>query len=516
MPSTRRRPGPRRPPTTRLTVPAGASQCSASGCRTARSRRLTPPAFDRRHATRARRRPTSSTRRSSRARLTPTRPTSCARRSPACCGPSSSTTTTSTAGCRNGAPIRSTRAADPAPRNDRWHHMMNADVISMPDKWEYPWYAAWDLAFHVLPLTLVDPEFGKQQLDLMLQERYLHPSGQIPAYEWNFGDVNPPVHAWATIFTYRLEKAQRGEGDVDWLERIVPKAAAQLHVVGEPQGSHRQQRVRRGLPRPRQHRRLRPQLAAADRRLPRTGRRHRVDGALLPEHARDRRRAGARERRPMRTWASSSSSTSCGSPRRWCTPATTSGMWDEEDGFFYDVLGCPTGSAQRLRSARMVGPAAAVRGHDVRRASCSTRIPRSSRGCAGSSRHARSSPRSFTTRRSAASTAASSPPILDEAKLRRVLATMLDEEEFLSPYGIRSLSRYHAEHPYVFRTDEQEFQRVVPAGRVRQRHVRRQLELARPDLDAGQRADRPRAAAVLRCISATASPSNARPARAGR
>ena len=84
--------------------------------------------------------------------------------------------------------------------------MHNADVISMPDKWEYPWYAAWDLAFHVLALTLVDPDFGKQQLDLMLRERYIHPSGQIPAYEWNFGDVNPPVHAWATIFTYRLEK----------------------------------------------------------------------------------------------------------------------------------------------------------------------------------------------------------------------------------------------------------------------------------------------------------------------
>ena len=101
--------------------------------------------------------------------------------------------------------------------------MHNADVISMPDKWEYPWYAAWDLAFHVLALTLVDEDFGKQQLDLMLQEHYLHPSGQIPAYEWNFGDVNPPVHAWATIFTYRLEKARRGQGDVEWLERAFHK-----------------------------------------------------------------------------------------------------------------------------------------------------------------------------------------------------------------------------------------------------------------------------------------------------
>ena len=91
--------------------------------------------------------------------------------------------------------------------------MYNADVISMPDKWEYPWYAAWDLAFHVVPLSLVDPDFGKQQLKLMLQEHYMHPNGQIPAYEWNFGDVNPPVHAWATIFAYRMEQIQEGKGD---------------------------------------------------------------------------------------------------------------------------------------------------------------------------------------------------------------------------------------------------------------------------------------------------------------
>src|SRR5215472_14544044 len=112
-----------------------------------------------------------------------------------------------------------------APRNEHWHHMYNADVISMPDKWEYPWYAAWDLAFHILPLTLVDEDFGKEQLDLMLRSHYLHPSGQLPAYEWNFSDVNPPVHAWSTIFTYRLEQVRRGKGDLDWLERSFHKLA---------------------------------------------------------------------------------------------------------------------------------------------------------------------------------------------------------------------------------------------------------------------------------------------------
>jgi hypothetical protein len=112
---------------------------------------------------------------------------------------------------RGSDPFKETRKA--APRNDHWHHMYNGDVISMPDKREYPWYAVWDLAFHVIPLTLADPDFGKSQLKLLLRERYMHPNGQIAAYEWNFGDVNPPVHAWSTSFTYRLEKGQKGEGD---------------------------------------------------------------------------------------------------------------------------------------------------------------------------------------------------------------------------------------------------------------------------------------------------------------
>ena len=175
-----------------------------------------------------------------------------------------------------------------APRNDRWHHMYNADMISMPDKWEYPWYAAWDLAFHVLALTLVDPDFAKEQLELMLRDDYLHPNGQLPAYEWNFGDVNPPVHAWATIFTYRLEKARRGQGDLEWLERVFQKLLLNFTWWVNRKDRERQQRLRGRVPRARQHRRVRPQRAAADRRLPRAGGRHGLDGALLPEHARDR------------------------------------------------------------------------------------------------------------------------------------------------------------------------------------------------------------------------------------
>ena len=108
-------------------------------------------------------------------------------------------------------------------RNRQWFHMFNDDVISMPDKWEYPWYAAWDLAFHAVALARVDPDFAKHQLNLMLKPRYQHSNGQLPAYEWNFGDVNPPVHAWATLFQYRMEQAMRGEGDLEFLKRAFGK-----------------------------------------------------------------------------------------------------------------------------------------------------------------------------------------------------------------------------------------------------------------------------------------------------
>ena len=191
------------------------------------------------------------------------------------------------------------RGADPlqadaagAPRNEHWHHMYNGDIISMPDKWEYPWYAAWDLAFHVLALALVDADFAKQQLDLMLRERYMHPNGQIPAYEWNFGDVNPPVHAWATIF-----HLPDREGTNAARATSIPGAHFHKLLLNFTWWVNRkdrsgQQRLRGRLPGPGQHRRLRPQRAAADRRLPRAGRRHRLDGAVLPEHAGDRHGAG--------------------------------------------------------------------------------------------------------------------------------------------------------------------------------------------------------------------------------
>ena len=354
---------------------------------------------------------------------------------------------------RGSDPFKASRRA--APRNDRWHHMYNGDVISMPDKWEYPWYAAWDLAFHVLALTLVDPDFGKQQLKLMLRERYMHPNGQIPAYEWNFGDVNPPVHAWATIFTYRLEKAERGKGDKEWL-----KSSFQKLLLNFTWWVNRKDRSDRnvfeggflGL----------DNIGVFDRSapLPTGGYLEQADGtawmALFCENMLE-----------------IASELALSDPEYaemtlkfiehfyWIASAMThagqdTGMWDEEDGFFYDVLRTPDGKAQRLKVRSMVGllPLCAATVFDGKVIGMYPEIRErayrflSARPEIRAAIHDPGKP-GVANRRLAS--------IMDEAKLRRVLATMLDEKEFLSPFGIRSVSRYHADHPYVFWAGDQEF-----------------------------------------------------------
>jgi hypothetical protein len=354
------------------------------------------------------------------------------------------------------------RGADPfnpmrkaAPCNDGWHHMDNADVISMPDKWEYPWYAAWDLAFHILALTLVDEEFGKQQLDLMLREHYLHPNGQIPAYEWNFGDVNPPVHAWATIFTYYLEKAHKGQGDLVWLECVFQKL-----ILNFTWWVNRKDRAGRnvfeggflGL----------DNIGVFDRSapLPTGGYLEQADGTawmglfclnmleIVSELAMTN---PAYVDMPLKfiehfLWIASS----------MMHVGQDTGMWDEEDGFFYDVLRLPHGQAQRLKVRSMVGllPLCAATVFDAELVQKYPEIgERFRRFLAGRLAlvDAIHDPRiqGHAGRRLGA--------ILNETRLRRVLSKMLDEHEFLSPYGIRSLSRYHAEHPYVVQVGGQEF-----------------------------------------------------------
>jgi hypothetical protein len=355
----------------------------------------------------------------------------------------------------------SERGADPfksgrgAARNDGWHHMENSDIISMPDKWEYPWYAAWDLAFHVLALTLVDEQFGKQQLDLMLQQRYLHPNGQIPAYEWNFGDVNPPVHAWSTIFTYRMEKVRRGQGDVEWLERSFHKL-----LLNFTWWVNRKDRSGKnvfeggflGL----------DNIGVFDRSspLPTGGYLEQADGtawmALFCQNMLEIAAELALEKPAYADmcvkfvehylWIASS----------MVHAGEDVGMWDEEDGFFYDVLRLPGGGGQRLKVRSMVGllPLCAVTVFDGEVLKKYPELgPRVRRFL-----DARPELTAFIhdpTREGQAGRRLAA--IMDEGKLRRVLAKMLDEQEFLSPYGIRSLSRYHEAHPYVFHVGQQEF-----------------------------------------------------------
>jgi hypothetical protein len=342
-----------------------------------------------------------------------------------------------------------------APRNDHWHHMYNAHILSMPDKWEYPWYAAWDLAFHVLALTLVDEDFGKQQLDLMLGEHYLHPSGQIPAYEWNFGDVNPPVHAWATIFTYRLGKLRRGEGDLDWLERSFHKL-----LLNFTWWVNRKDRTGRnafeggflGL----------DNIGVFDRSapLPTGGHLEQADGTAWMALFCMNMMEIATELALHRS-AYAEMSLKFAEHFLWIASAIVqvgegTGMWDEEDGFFYDVLRLPDGRSQRLKVRSMVGllPLCAVATFEGEIREKYPEVFRRFR------RFVEVRPELTALIHDPGKTGQAGRllgAVLNETKLRRVLAKMLDEEEFLSPYGIRSLSRYHAEHPYVFRAGGQEY-----------------------------------------------------------
>ncbi len=179
-------------------------------------------------------------------------------------------------------------------RNDEWRHMFNGDIISMPDKWEYPWYAAWDLAFHMLPLAHGRPGLRQAAArpDAARTTTCIR-TARCPAYEWNFGDVNPPVHAWATMQLFLIDKERRGDdGDIEFLKYAFSKLLLNFTWWVNRKDRTGAQRVRGRLPRARQHRRVRPLRAAAHGRLPGAGRRHGLDGALQPEHARDRARAG--------------------------------------------------------------------------------------------------------------------------------------------------------------------------------------------------------------------------------
>jgi len=348
-------------------------------------------------------------------------------------------------------------------RNQQWFHLMNDDVISMPDKWEYPWYAAWDLAFHTLPISIVDPDFAKQQLNLMLGGRYLHPSGQIPAYEWNFGDVNPPVHAWATLFLYRTEKAVRGEGDLEFLRSAFTKL-----LLNFTWWANRKDRFSKnvfdggflGL----------DNIGVFDRSapLPTGGYLEQADGtswmALFAQNMAEIAVELAASDPMYSDLVTKFIEHFCfiGAAMN---RSGQDGMWDEEDGFYYDLLRLPDGSATRLKVRSMVGLLPLCATTVVEKAQ-RDRVPQA---MAAFRELACQMPELFSTilptgPENLGVAERGLVSLVNPERLRRILSKMLDENEFLSPHGIRSLSKYHERHPYIFHTAGREYRVDYLAG----------------------------------------------------
>jgi hypothetical protein len=348
-------------------------------------------------------------------------------------------------------------------RNHEWFHMLNQHVISMPDKWEYPWYAAWDLAFHAIALSAVDTDFAKEQLDLMLQESFLHPTGQIPAYEWNFSDVNPPVHAWATIFLYRTEQALHGKGDIEFLKRSFPKL-----MLNFSWWVNRKDRLGNnlfeggflGL----------DNIGVFDRSspLPTGGILEQADGtAWVCMFAQNMLEIAVAL--TAHDLFYEDMAVKFAEHFVWIAVAMNQmgpeGMWDEEDGFYYDVLRLPDGSSKRLKLRSMVGllPLCATTIIEPWQRERVPRVVNVLRERAQrmpelrNSIHATGPGHWGQGDRDIAA-------LVTEDRLRRILACLLDEKEFLSPYGIRALSRYHEDHPYIVDVGGQEYRvKYLPA-----------------------------------------------------
>jgi hypothetical protein len=341
-------------------------------------------------------------------------------------------------------------------RNHDWAHLYNADVLSMPDKWEYPWFAAWDLAFHTVALSLVDPDFAKEQLILLLREWYMHPNGQLPAYEWAFGDVNPPVHAWAAWRVYKIEKRIRGRADRSFLERIFHKLLLNFTWWvnrKDPDGMNVFQGGFLGL----------DNIGVFDRSqpLPTGGHLEQSDGtswmgmyclnmlAISLELARE---DPAYEDVASKFFehfvyiADAINSHGTGNES----------LWSEEDGFFYDAIQLPTGEQRSLKVRSMVGliPLFAV---EVLEPELIARLPGFQRrmqwfldnmpGFAAHVDQSQSSPNGVRRLLS----------LVDSKQLVRILGYMGNPQEFLSPHGIRALSKYHAEHPYILAVNGTEY-----------------------------------------------------------
>jgi len=341
-------------------------------------------------------------------------------------------------------------------RNHEWGHLYNADVISMPDKWEYPWYAAWDLAFHCVPLALVDSDFAKEQLQLMLREWYMHPNGQLPAYEWAFGDVNPPVHAWAAWRVYKIEKKRRGKGDLEFLKRVFHKLMLNFTWWvnrKDADGRNIFQGGFLGL----------DNIGVFDRSapLPTGGYIEQSDGTgwmamytlnLLAIAMELARYEPCYEDVASKFWEHflhiANAMNHLG--------GDGASLWNEEDGFFYDVLHLSHGERRPMKVRSMVGliPLFAV---ETLESEAIENLDGFRRRLEWFIEHRPDLTGNVACMRTTGMAERRLLSIVDADQLRRVLKIMLHENEFLSPYGIRAVSRFHHEHPYTLSVDGMQY-----------------------------------------------------------
>ena len=332
-------------------------------------------------------------------------------------------------------------------RNREWFHMVNNDVISMPDTWEYPWYASWDLAFHTVALALVDIDFAKDQLDLMLKDLYLHPSGQLPAYEWNFSDVNPPVHAWATLLVYESERDQRGAGDVAWLEGAFQKLLVNFTWWvnrKDPTGRNVFEGGFLGL----------DNIGVFDRSapLPTGGHLEQSDGtAWMAFYAQcmlgiasELSRHDPLYQDMVLKFAEHSLFIAAAMDR---IGDNDDEMWDEEDGFFYDVLRLPDGRAERLKVRSIVGlmPLCASTVLPIEGESSRKRWPA---GCAAGWTPCRSCSPPPTMPEGPGSTAAACWPCSTRPSCGECWPGCSTRTSSSAPTASAPLSRCHADRPY--------------------------------------------------------------------
>ena len=344
-------------------------------------------------------------------------------------------------------------------RNSEWQHLRNADIISMPDTWEYPWYAAWDSAFHCVPLAMVDSDYAKQQLTLLTRACYMHPNGQLPAYEWAFGDVNPPVHAWAAWRVYQIDRRQHGEGDRVFLERVFQKLLLNFTWWvnrKDPHGDNLFQGGFLGL----------DNIGVFDRSkpLPTGGHVEQADGtAWMAMYSLNMLRIALELAKVNAVYQDLA--TKFFEHFLFIASAMTHigqaefDLWDDHDKFFYDVLhvgdNCPEDcQVTPLRVRSMVGliPLFAV---ETLEPDLLEQTPEFARRMAAflESRpdlasHVSSVQRPGLGKRRLLS-------LLSDGRLESILRRLLDPAEFLSDYGVRALSRHHADHPYIFRANGQ-------------------------------------------------------------